>query len=97
MSASISARDFFSRCKKPNDDVGDLHAGVVDVVLNVHFPAGKSQQADKRVAEDGVAQMADVGSLVGIDAGMLDQNLPRWNCGVWGFASGQSGGKAGRA
>jgi hypothetical protein len=61
--------------QKPDHHVGNLHAGVVDVVLNVHFPAGKTQQADKRVAENGVAQMSDVRGFVGIDAGVLDQNF----------------------
>ncbi len=66
---------FFLQMQEADNHVGDLHAGVVDVVLNVHFPARKTQQADKRVAQDGVAQVADVGGLIGIDAGMLDQNL----------------------
>jgi hypothetical protein len=56
--------------------VGDLHAGVIDVVLDIDFPAGVTQQTDEGIAEDGVAQVADVGGLVGIDAGVLDQNFP---------------------
>ena len=40
--ASISARDFFSRCTKSDDHVGHLHAGVVDVVLDVDFAARQS-------------------------------------------------------
>ena len=61
--------------QESNHHVGDLHSGVVDVVLDVHFPARKAQQADERVAEDGVAQVADMRGLVGIDAGMLDQDF----------------------
>ena len=34
-----------------------------------------------------------MGSLVGINAGMLDQNLAGWNGGMWGFAGGKSRGK----
>ena len=51
-----------------DDDVGDLHAGVVDVVLHVDRIAAEAQQADEGVAENGVAQVADVRGLVGIDA-----------------------------
>ena len=65
----------FSRSHETDDHVRNLHAGVVDVVLDVDGVSGSAQQADKGVAEDGVAQMADVRRLVGIDAGVLDQNL----------------------
>ena len=61
--------------READNYVGHLHAGVVDVVLNVDFPARITQQADERVAENGVAQVSDVRRLVGIDAGVLDQNL----------------------
>ncbi len=70
---------FLLQMQKSDDHVGDLDAGVVDVVLDIHFPAGKAQQADKGVAENGVAQMADVRGFVGIDAGVLDQNLAGGN------------------
>ena len=60
-----------------DDDVGDLHAGVVDVVLHPDLVAGfvavGAEQALKGVAQNGVAQMADVRGLVGVDAGVLDQ------------------------
>ena len=61
--------------EEPDDDVGDLDAGVVDVVLHVDLVAGGAQEADKRVAENGVAQMADVRGLVGIDAGVLNEHV----------------------
>ena len=73
--------------QKSHHHVGNLHAGVVDVVLNIHFPAGESQQPHKSVAENGVAQMPDVRRLVGIDAGVLDQNLARGDFGGRGFSS----------
>ena len=57
--------------------VRDLHAGVVNVVLHFDAAAGVTQDAAERVAEDGVAQMADVRGLVGIDAGVLDHHLGR--------------------
>ena len=37
--------------------------------------AGGAQQANEGVAEDRVAQVADVRGLVGIDAGVLDEDL----------------------
>ena len=61
--------------QKANHHVGHLHARVVDVVLNVDFPARGAQQPDERVAENGIAQMSDVRGLVRIDAGVLDQNF----------------------
>jgi hypothetical protein len=61
--------------------VGNLHPGVIDVILNVDFPAGVPQQPDEGVSEDGIAEVADVRRFVGIDAGVLDQNLSRWNFG----------------
>ena len=38
---------------------------------------GGAEQADECVAEDGVAQVADVGGLVGVDAGVLNQYMER--------------------
>ncbi len=55
--------------------VRNLHAGVVDVVLDVDGVSGRAQQSDKGVAQDCVAQMADVCRLVRVDAGVLHQNL----------------------
>ena len=57
---------------KADNHVGNLHSRVIDVVLHIDFPAREPQQAHKRIAENGIAQMADVSSLVGIDAGVLD-------------------------
>ena len=61
--------------QKADDDIGNLHAGVVDVVLDVDFLSGGAEQADEGVAEDGVAQVADVRGLVGIDAGVFDEGV----------------------
>ncbi len=62
---------------KADYDVGDLDAGVVNVVLHVDFVAGGAQQPHERVAQNGVTQMADVRSLVGVDAGVLDEGVRR--------------------
>ena len=63
------------------DYVCDLDAGVVDVVLYAYFVAAfvvvGAEEALEGVAEDGVAQVANVGGFVGIDAGMLDDYFVR--------------------
>ena len=56
-------------------DIGNLDPGVVNVVLHVDMLPGGAQQTHKGVAQDRVAQMTDVRSLVGIDAGVLDQGM----------------------
>ncbi len=61
--------------QKSNHHVGDLHARVVDVILDVHFPARKTQQPDERITKNGIPQMPDMRRLVGIDARMLDQHF----------------------
>ena len=70
---------FAFKMEKAHNDVGNLNAGVVDVVLHVDFLTCGAEQTDERVAEDGVAQVADVGSLVGIDAGVFDELAARSN------------------
>ena len=63
--------------KQADDDVGYLHAGVVDVILHDGGIAGLvavwTKETREAVAEDGVAKMADVRGLVGVDAGVLDE------------------------
>jgi len=65
--------------QESNHHIGNLRSRVVDVILDVHFPARQAQQPDKRVAQNGVTQMPDMRRLVGIDAGMLDQHFARGN------------------
>ena len=60
-----------------DDDVGHLHAGVVDVVLHLDRDAAEAQHADERVAQRGIAQMADVRRLVRVDRRVLDDGLAR--------------------
>src|SRR5271168_530021 len=62
--------------EQADDHVGDLHAGVIDVILNLYAMAGVAQDADQGVAEHGVAYVADVRGLVRVDAGVLDDNFP---------------------
>src|SRR5579871_3651406 len=58
-------------------DIRHLDAGIVDVVLDFDAAATRIEHADKRVTQNGVAQVPDVGGLVGIDVGMFDNNLAR--------------------
>jgi hypothetical protein len=64
-----------------DDNIRDLNAGVVDVVLHANLVAGLevvgAKQALEGVAKDGVAQMADVRRFIGVDAGVLDQPKSR--------------------
>jgi len=52
-----------------------LPTGVVDVVLDLDPVAGGALDAGDGIAQDDVAQVADVGLLVGVDAGVLDDHL----------------------
>src|SRR5262249_37283173 len=60
------------------------HAGVVDVILDLDWIAASAKHADEGVAQDGVAEVADVGGLVRVDVGVLDNDLA--------VAGGRSGG-----
>ncbi len=61
---------------KSHHHVGDLHAGVVDVVLHFDALAQRAQHAHEGIAQRRIPQMADMGSLVRIDIGVLDDDLP---------------------
>jgi hypothetical protein len=58
--------------QKTDDNVSDLDAGVVDVVLDFDAIAGGLQDAYERVAENGVADVTDVRGFVWVDAGVLN-------------------------
>ena len=60
---------------QPDHHVGDLHASVIDVVLDFDVGAPISQQPTQGIAERGVAQVPDVSRLVGIDRRVLDDRL----------------------
>ena len=58
-----------------DDDVGDLDAGVVDVVLHFDRDAAEPEDAHQGVAERGIPQVADVRRFVRIDRRVLDDRL----------------------
>ena len=66
---------FAFEMQKSHHHIGHLNAGIVDVVLHIHLLPGGAQQADKRVTQNRVAQVANVRGLVGIDAGVLHQRV----------------------
>ncbi len=72
---SRSASGFLFELHQAEDDVHDLHAGIVEVVLDFDGLALEAQAADQGVAQAGVAEMADMGGLIGIDVGVLDDDF----------------------
>ncbi len=74
-----AARDrgqlLFRQEEEADDDVGHLDTGVVDVVLHLGAVTEPAQAAHQHVPQHGVAQMTDVCGLVGVDVGVLDDDL----------------------
>ena len=58
-----------------DDDVGDLHARVVDVVLDLDMACRRLQNADECVADRRIAKVADMRRFVRIDVRVLDDDL----------------------
>ena len=75
----LQLRDLFqgevSQLQEPIDDVGHLNPRIVDVILDLHVPPLGPEHPHQGVSQDGVAEMTDVGRLVGVDVGMFDNNL----------------------
>ena len=70
---------FLLHLAKRNHHVRHLHAGVINVVLHGNFVARVAQHPHHRVAQHRIAQVPDVRGLVGIDAGVLDDDpAERW-------------------
>src|SRR5262249_34118615 len=53
-------------------DVGDLHAGIVDVILYFDLTTEESQHSSERIPKRGVSQVTDMRGLVRIDGGVFD-------------------------
>ena len=79
---------FLFEVKETEDDVGNLHAGIVDVILDLDAAAGVAQETRESVAQDGVAHVANVRGFVGIDAGVFDHRLRRTRNRRGGFVAG---------
>jgi hypothetical protein len=60
---------------KADHQIRHLHTGVVDVVLDLNRATQPAQKTHERVAQDGVAQVSDVGGLVRIDVRVLHDHL----------------------
>src|ERR1700686_4172320 len=73
---------------KADAPISHLHAGIVDVVLDINFPAGRAQKPDEGIAENRIAQMSDVRGLIGIDARVLAPNLAGGGLGGGGCRNG---------
>jgi hypothetical protein len=63
---------FVLELAEADDNIRDLHAGIVDVVLHLDRDVPESEQPHQRVAERGIPEVTDVGGLVRIDGSVLD-------------------------
>ncbi len=75
---------FFLEMEEAEDHVSNLHTGIVDVILDFDAAAGVAQQTRESVAQDCVANVADMRGFVRIDAGVLDDSF-------WGVRDGRGG------
>ena len=58
-----------------NHDIRHLDARVVDIVLHFDRTPRRPEHPYESVSQDRVAQMADMRGLIGIDVGVLDDDL----------------------
>src|SRR3954447_16957855 len=63
---------FLFDLNEPDHDVRDLDAGVVDVVLDIDLASAGAQQANKRVTQNRIPQVPDVGGFVRVYRGMFN-------------------------
>ena len=67
---------FDAELANSDHNVGNLDAGVVDVVVHLDGMAGAPEHTRDRVSDARVAQVADMRRLVGVGGGVLDESLP---------------------
>ncbi len=79
---------FFFEVEEAEDYVSDLHASIVDVILDFDAAARVAQQPREGVTQDRVADVSNVRGFVRIDAGVLDDGLGGVRDGRGGFVSG---------
>src|SRR5262245_33314061 len=65
-------------------DVSHLYAGVIDIILHFDVASTAEQHAYERVAENRIAEVADVSGFIRVDIGMLDDGLARGGFGRLG-------------
>src|ERR1039458_1792700 len=58
------------------NNIGNLHARVINVVLDLNGFASRSHHTHKSIAQHGVSQVSNMCGLVWIYVGMLDDNFP---------------------
>jgi hypothetical protein len=58
-----------------DDNISDLHARIVDVVLDFNLAASGLKNPYKGVSDRGVSEMADVRGFIRIDVGVFDDDL----------------------
>ena len=68
-------RGLLLQVRETHHDVCYLDPGVVDIVLHFDVALPEPQQAHESVAQHGVAQVTDMRGFVGIDAGVLHDDL----------------------
>src|SRR6266478_3978962 len=61
--------------QESDHNVRHLHAGVVDVVLNLHFAARVPQDPHHRVAQHRIPRVSDVRRLIRVDTRVLDDDF----------------------
>ena len=89
-------RRFLGDVEESDDHVRNLHAGVVDVILHFDALPGAAQQAHERIAQHGVAQVADMRGLIRIDVGVFDDAFRRIGSGAGAVALPLPSGEAAR-
>ncbi len=58
-----------------DDDIRNLDAGVVDIVLHFDIAAAFAQHAYEGIAKNGVAEVSNVSGFVRVDVGVFDYDF----------------------
>jgi hypothetical protein len=61
--------------EETDHDIRHLYAGVIDVVLDFDLVSDVPKTSDQNITENGVPQVSDVGGLVGVDIGVLNDGF----------------------
>ena len=68
---------------QPDNDIRHLNSCIIQVILHLNLMAQKAKAAHEGITQRGIAQMPDMGGLVGIDIRVLDNGFarfPRFRC-----------------